>query len=379
MGIKTRLWWIDNSDADVAKEKLSFVKKGRFADFQWIRWDESDFANSKEAFERLYEHLCSPPAFVPGKAVVCYGIPSCQAEIATMLPEISKDVILIIVARPDVRISLYKAGVAMAGKAKMDQPLPARNKQEVLEWLRQKAAEMSLEADDNSLRNLIELVGVKHNSLIMELKKLSHLSLDGKIHPWVIQEGCSSTGESDVVELCNYIVKRDFGAVHEIVNRLFNKGEDPLYICGFLSQWCRKMAIAACCNGDFNSVRDDVSKLSKYQKPNKDPKDSKIGILYEQLSKALLNGDKKQAKNVQKLIEEENERIQGKSIPLFSKPGAVFYSCKEYKTLNAKRLWPYWTIERLKQLQFSIRTGKDPRRAFHEFFWTIEQEIIGER
>lgn len=373
MTMKTRLWLLDNGDFEEARRKLDYVKSTLLADFEWITWDETNYKNPKEAFAELVEHLGTPSMFSPGKVVICYGLPRCQADIAESLPEIADQIMLVVVGKPDARSALYKAAKKMGSAAKVDDALVLKDRKAAVAWAREKAGKLGIEIDDRCLSMLVDFVGTNPSSLSLEMKKLGHLSRDGRVHPWVVEQGCSGTGAAAMTELTDRIGARDFPMAHEFLDRLLAKGEAPLAIAGFLAGWCRRMALADSCSGSNSELGEGLSEIVKYQRPKKAARDSRVPALREKLSRAK---GKKAAEKIRAEIEKERDRLKGHAVPMFPKSGALFHAVKRYNAMGGRRFWAYSALRRMGNLQLDLRRkGMRPEVLLHAFLCHLERDL----
>lgn len=364
--------WLDDTDFDDAQAELS-AWRAKLNEHEWVKWSEADYPkDSPAAFDDLQGLLMAPSMFCPGKVVLIRGLPKCQAQLADALDEVADNVLCILVARPDTRTTLYKK----AAKAQVaPKPLDISSKGAAFQWLMKKAQAMGIDLDVEAGKMLVDFVGKNPNVLAMELKKLKHLSLDGRIYPWVIQQGCCGTGAAEVTEMMEQIKAKNFSMVHEFLDRLLDKGEEPLKLCGFLMSWARRMALAEACNGNYQAIKPALGSMKKFEKPQVKAKDSKLVALREELAGILLNNPKK-AKKIKDRIKKEKEKMKSSSAPLFPNTGAIFHACQYYNSIRGKRGWAYDFLCRLGRLQYDLRRKKmDDRRLMHFFFIDLEKEL----
>lgn len=327
-----RFWWLDDTDADRADERLAAVRR-QLEKWTWIRWDESAHESPSDALRDLETNLLISPTFEAGKVITCHGIPKCHSKIAKQLDEIPEKVLLVLVARPDTKTTLYKTAKGL-DFAKVDEPLTLRGRDAAVTWVSEKATKAGFELDRDACRMLVDFVGTNPGRLSMELKKACSLAGEGKVYPWAVQQSCHGYGMADVREMCQMMASGNYEGAHEYMDRLLARGEPPLKICGYLIDWCRKMAMAESCNGQYDSIKPQVASLKKYQKPTKD-------------------------------------NPVGSAVPMFPKPGALYFSCKTYNEIGGKRFWAAYLLQRLGKIQLSLRGGgaavKDPARIMQNF------------
>lgn len=366
-----RFWWIDNSDHQASQARLrKYREDGPLKSWDWSRWSEGDYENPDEAFRQLVCQIGTPPMFGDGKVVCCYGVPSTQAKVAKELCEIPERVMLVVVARPDARTSLYKTAKKLGDKAKVDEPLRLDKREDAAAWAKSRAESMDLKAVDKAIAMLVELVGTNPSRLASELAKLKYLTDDGTLHPWVVQEGCCGTGESSVYEMGECLANKDFGMAHEHMRRLLERGEPPLKVCGYLMDWVQKMAMAEACGGRYGDIKENVAKLRKYKKPDKSLAD-RLVRLHRQLEAPK---DAKAAAKVQQEIGRVKKKMKEPPPPMFPKPGALYHSCERYNRIGYPRGWAYFLLKKLGDLQVELRRRPgDGRKLMHRFLAKFEE------
>jgi hypothetical protein len=140
------------------------------------------------------------------------------------------------------------------------------------------------------------------------------------------------------------------------------------------------MAIAESCGGEYGLVKEKLSLLMKYQKPESSD-DSAVKKVEEEILLTSPKDTKAMSRLTEKL-EKEKEKLKGKAVPMFPKPGAMFYSCEQLNKANHFRkehsLSTDWVLEMIKRLiksQELVRTDKaDPDVVLHNILFLFSHE-----
>jgi DNA polymerase III delta subunit len=227
---------------------------------------------------------------------------------------------------------------------------------------------------------LVDFVGTNPAKLISELNKVKHMA-DGKVFPWAVEQACYTDGDEEITEVVNLLTKGDHDGAHEYVDRIMSKNESFDRICGFLSSWLRRMAIAEAGSGDYKSVKDNLGLIMKYQKPLKS--DVKvIRKLKEEIAMTSLMNTKVISKLMEKL-EKEHEKTKTKAVQMFPKPGAMFYGCEQFNKAckyrseqSLSRAWVMGLILFLLESQKKVRNGEaDQRCVLHDFIMKFSHGV----
>jgi hypothetical protein len=118
----------------------------------------------------------------------------------------------------------------------------------------------------------------------------------------------------------------------------------------------------------------------KYQKPESDD-DSVVKKLERELS-LTYHKDAKAISSLKEKLEKEREKTEGKAVPMFPKPGAMYYACEDFgkanrfrKKQSLSRHWATGMMESLGKAQELVRSGKvDPGRALHNLFFAFSHD-----
>jgi DNA polymerase III delta subunit len=332
-----KVWWLDDTDPISAKKKLAAVRQ-QLADWDWTRFVEDKYEASKDAYLCLSEWLSTPSMLAPGKAVYFYGVPFKKSDYSNKLANdfdhIHPSVILIIIAKPDKVSPLYKKVQSMVTSktGRADEAFEFDRKPETITWIKDRGQDLGVKIDDEAASMLADFSGFDPAMICMELQKLKHMTTDGQITAKIVEAGAFVNTASDVKKLTDMIVADDCEMAHEFLQRLLDRGEDPLKICGFLQDWSTKTALAESCGCDYNSIKVKVAQCLKYDKDTKKP------------------------------------------VPMFAKPGAVYHSCTAYAGAKKSRFWAFKGLELMGKLQISIRTGEDGTRAMHEYVKALTKD-----
>lgn len=372
-----RLVWIDDSDPELCGNRLGELRN-RLSSWEFVRWDDSFYEDKDEAYVDLATMLGTKSMFSDGKVVYCFGIPSCQAKIAKQVETLAESVLFLIVGGIDKRTVLYKTASSMPA-AEVDEPLVLKDKEAALVWLKRRAKELGITLEETAAKPLVDFVGPRPARLLSELKKLSHLG-DGKVFPWMVDKACYVDGDEEITLVMGMLVNGDVESAHEFLDRMLAKNEPIERVFGFLQSWLRKMMIAESCKGDYQSIKGVLPSLMKYQKPeNKD--DSVVRKLEKELA-LTYHKDTKAISALNEKLEKEREKTKGKAVPMFPKPGAMYYACEDFAKANRfrkeqslSRHWATGMMESLGKAQELVRSGKvDPGRALHNLLFAFSHD-----
>ena len=329
--MQTRFLWLDNGDHLIAENKLQSLRT-KLEDWEWINFCEDQHETPEIALSEFQRAIGIVSAFFPGKAICCRGLPKIQPKLLDMIPLIAKDALLILIAPMDERTSLYKTcAKAKDSKVRLEKTeLPSLG--EASAWAIKRAEYLGARMGKDAAKGLIDIVGCDPNRLTMEIIKLKAMSDDGTIMLWAIDQACHGTGVSDVMLLTENIIKGNADRAHLFLQRLLAAGESPLRLLGFLTDWLRKMAMAESCSYEFNSIRDQVGKLLK------------------------------------------NAGEKGKTEPMFAKPNALYYSCKELASSGKPYGWALMGLAKLRTAQLGIRkSDADVKNVMHDLVQALVQ------
>jgi len=330
-----KAWLLDDTDIFTAQEKLAEGRK-KYAEFDWVRFDEGLYTNSNEAYKSLINDLCTKSIFCPGKIIYCYGMPFRKSEhyakLIKEIPKIPENVCFIIIVRPDKGSILYKGLKALA-QAKVDEPLNI-DKNNAIEWIMVQAGKLGLKIDNQACGALADITSFNPAKIQQELRKLKELTTDNTISIRLIEIGGFGDGHSDIRDLGSAIISNDGVKAHEYLQRLLDKGEPALKICGFLQDWITKLAIAQSSRGNFEVIKETVSGFKKWEKDD-------VGV--------------------HETIDDERwghfSRWKGETVSMYNNPNALYYSCKELRESKKKANWAYGALNKMGKLQELLRKG----------------------
>lgn len=352
----TKVYWMDDTDHFAVKAKMESGRK-KYVDYDWIRFRDDVYENLDEAFTSLLSILSSASMFSAGRIIYCYGVPfrkrtaEYHPKLIKELERIPDNVCLIIIARPDRVLSLYKACKSL-GKA--EDPFEL-NKSNVLDWVNAQAKILGITVDKQAAMMLADGTGFNPGMIQAELEKLSCLTSDAHISPRIVSMGGFSNGAADVKELGQFILKNDGESAHEYLQRLLDKGEPAIKICGYFEDWLTRFAIAQAGNCNYEAIKNEVAELKKWE--NSDEKDKHGNAVYE-------------------VAEDEKwdrfRRRKGETVPMYANPKSLWYSCQELRDSGRGPNWAYDSLYKMGLLQESLRSeDKDEGRLLHRFISSL--------
>lgn len=345
-----KVYWMDDTDPWQVKSNLAAARK-KFGECDWVRFCDDTHENAGEAYKNLVSLLCLPPVFDPGRVVYCYGAPlkkssaEFHAKLIKVFEKIPPNVCMMIIARPDRGTILYK-GVKAMEKTKAEEAFEL-NKTNAIDWIVVQASKLKLTIDKQACMMLADITDFSPAKIQNELIKLQWFAPDKIISGRVVSMGASSPNRTDVKDLGEYILNHNAEEAHEYLQRLLDRGEPPIKICGFLQDWITRLAIAQSGNCNFEAIKNDVTELKKWQAS--DEEESK----YETID------DDKWGHYC---------RRKGESVPFFANPKSMFYPCDSLRKSGNPPGWAYDGLMRMYALQLSLRAEDvDKNKAMHEF------------
>ena len=357
-----KLRWLDDSDHTYVADRLR-VAKNKLSDWEWVRWEEYRYPTPAAAVEGLICSLFTSSMFAKGKVVYSYGVPKDQSSLSEKIGSIPDGSMLILIGRPDKKTKLYKEAMKLSKKAPSDykidayKPLDGRS---AAKFVEDRSKELGLESNELCSKMVAEIVGYNPGRISTELMKAKEVSLDGKLHRWIVEGYMYGDGEADTREMCSCIVKGRADVAHEFLSRLLSRGECPIRICGYLMEWIRRMAIAESRGGDYDSIKPVASELKKYKASDKRKMSRDMTKLARELTEETVES---KIKKIKSSVSDLLSKRGGETVPMYPNVGALYYSCKDYSEARDKA----WTlgIELLYSAQMRIRNGEDPGRVLH--------------
>lgn len=373
--------WLDPTDSLSCRKKFDAIRD-KLSSWRFFRWDETEFADAAEAFVVLIGHIHTPSIFEDGKVVYSYGLPSLHSDLADELERIPDNTMFVLMSRPDTRTILHKKASQLPF-AKIEEPLNLKDRDQALEWLMGRCESLGIDMDRTAAVGLIDFIGIIPNTLIMEAKKLSHLS-KGRIYPWAVEQACSGTGDARTTELMTCLVEGNADKAHELLDRILALGEPPIKILAFIASWLRRMHLAkdggqglSKASGTMDSLREYLDKFRKYYKPEK-TSSATLDSLEQKLFE-LDSGNPKRQKIEQK-IAAEREKLSPSSVPMFANPWSMKYAIREYgmgTQLREKNSlsgdWPREMTRLLMDIQVAARSGQDVSSMMHDILMYFEK------
>lgn len=332
-----KVWWLDDSDPVAAKKKLEAVKQ-QLAGWDWDRFIDDRYESPKDAFKGLLEWLSAPSLLSAGKVVYLYGVPFKKSDLANKLADefdnIHPNVILVIIAKPDKTSPIYKKvqSMVVSKTGRADEAMEFGRKPETITWIKERAADMGAKIDDQACAMLADFSGFDPSMICMELQKLRYFSQDGVIDPKIVEMAAFPQTDADVKKVSEFILADDCEMAHEFVQRLLDRGEDALKIAGFLQDWSTKMALAESCGCNYDSIKVKVAQCLKWDKDTE------------------------------------------KAVPMFPKPGAVYYACNDLAGAHKCHFWAFKGLELMGRLQLAIRSSEDKTRAMHQYVKALTKD-----
>lgn len=334
-------WWLDDSDAAAARGKLAAVRQNQFSEWEWIRFVDDAYQNADEAMKSLITSLGTGSMFSGGKVIYCYGVPfeecyrlkpkeisAYHAKIADEIGKIPEGVIFIIISKLTKTSTIYKKAAIMetAKRAKITAS-DEISKENAIAWIQERAAVYDLSISKDACMMLADLTALNRTRICNEIDKLRHVAVGNKITEAMIEQYATGDGEADVRQMCLSITGGHGDAAHEYLQRLLDRGEPPLKICGYLMDWARKMSIAMSSGLNYDSVRSMLPNIKKFDKAS------------------------------------------GKTVPMFANPGTIFHACNELQGAGKQPNWVYQRVLlNLGELQLRLRERRcDEVRLMHEY------------
>lgn len=349
---------MDDADQWEATRKLESGKL-KYADCDWIRFIEDAYPSQDYAFKELVSLICIPPTFTPGKVIYCYGVPfkknaaEYHQKLAKEFERIPENVTFMIISKPERISSLYKMAQAMEKKklAKVEEPLEL-SKSNAIEWIQSQGQKIGLTIDKSACMSLADLADMNPGRIQHELEKYKHLVSDGIVSPRTIEMAGAGFGRVDIKELGDFILKDEAGAAHEFLQRLLDRGEPGIKICGYLQDWINRLCIAQAAECNFESIRNVLAELKTWEPSSEE-------AIYETIY------DEKWGKIT---------RRKGETAPMFNNPNSLYYSCKALKESNKGSQWASGGIMKMFRVQHGLRAeGASATKILHEFV----AELIG--
>lgn len=346
---KNKVYWLDDTDLWLARSKIAAARE-KYPECEWVRYRDDTYKDMEDAYRNLVSCIGTFPMFTEGKIVYCYGIPLKKAageyhqSLAKEFGRIPDNVCFMIIARPDRGSSLYKAAKTH-GQA--DEPFEL-GKTNAVAWITEQAELVKLKIDKQSCQILADLTDFSPAKIQQELEKLKFIAPDGMVSPRLIGMSGFGDGSCDVKDLGTYILNNDGEKAHEYLQRLLDRGEPPIKICGFLQDWLNRLAMAQSVGCNFDMMRADVAGLKKWQSDKEDDDSRK----YESVDDGKWG---------------HFSRRRGSAIPMFANSNSLFHSCSELSAADKGPNWAYDALYRMYRLQIRLRTGGDEVKAMHQF------------
>lgn len=349
-----KVWWLDNTDPVSARKKINAVKQKQCAEWEWLLFDEQTYPDTKSAVDDLLGSITFSPMFHPGRMVYCYGIPfqkdtDTQAFVGRVLEDVADNVVFLVIAVPDKTNGLYKAFQKMGVKnlGIVDEAFKL-TKENAISWIEQRAADFKLSIDKTASQYLADMCDFDAGAICSELGKLKHATDDNYISAAVVETYCTGRGTANVMNLSGHILRGEADAAHEILQRLLDRGENPIAICGPLQDWVQKMALAAACRCDSDTLKDRMITVKKWKKESDED-----GSGYEKVWNPAWGW---------------YVRTKGESVPAFANPNAFYYPCKELAESKKPATWAYDLLKKMGRLQLDLRKGEhDVDKLMHLF------------
>jgi len=352
----TRVYWMDDTDQLAVKAKLESGRK-KYTDFDWIRFREDAYDSQDEAFKALLSMLSSATMFSPGIIIYTFGVPfkknsgDYHPRLVKELERLAPTVCFIVIARPDRGSTLYKAAKAL-GKAEEAFDLTKAN---AVDWITAQGQILGLKVDKPACMMLADMTDFNPGLIQNELQKLGNLTEDGHISLRVVEMGSFGSGTTDVKELAQFILKNEGERAHEYLQRLLDRGEPAIKICGYFEDWITRLAIAQAGNCNFEAIKNKVAELKKWE--SSDKKDKHGNALYE-------------------VVDDDRwgrySRRDGETVAMYSNPKSLWYSCQELREAGRGPNWAYDALYKMGQLQEALRSeDKDEWRLMHRFISSL--------
>ena len=338
-----KVWWLDNTDPVSARKKIKSVKQKQCSEWEWLQFDEQVYESGIEAVRDLIQGITLPPMFMPGRMMYCYGIPfdkdKKSAEmLINALEDIADNVVFLVIARPDKTSAMYKAFQKMAAKdAGIVDEAFELTKDNAVAWIESRAKDVGVTIDKLACQILTDMCDFDPGAVCAELAKLRYATQDRHVSAAIVETYCNGYGSANVFSLGGLILKGDGEGAHELLQRLIDKGESPIKICGLLQDWAQKIALAASCKCDIEVLKERLANVKKWQKePEKDNGVSRTERVCNDSWGWFV-------------------RYKGESVPMYSNPSALFYPCKDLAAAKKPPFWAYDALKKLGRLQIELR------------------------
>ncbi len=354
--METKVYWMDDTDQLAVKAKLESGRK-KYPDYEWVRFRDDVYDKPDDAFKALLGMLTSISPFVPGMIIYSYGVPfkknsgDYHPRLAKELEFISPNVCFMVIARPDRGSTLYKAAKAL-GKAEEPFDLTKSN---AVDWITAQGQILGLKVDKQACMMLADMTNFNPGIIQNELTKLGNIVDDNHISLRVVEMAGFSNATTDVKELAQFILKNQGESAHEYLQRLLDRGEPPIKICGYFEDWITRLAIAQAGNCNYEAIKNEVTELKKWE--NSDKKDKHGNAVYE------LADDEKWGRYY---------RRDGETVAMYANPKSLWHSCQELKEAGRGANWAYDALYKMGQLQEALRSeDKDETRLMHRFISSL--------
>jgi DNA polymerase III delta subunit len=336
--MKKRFWWLDSTDHALARQKLDSVRAKQLSEWEWIKWDEDDYADAKEAHDSLVREIGMPPMFAPGKVVYVWGLPSFHSKLAEEIPSIPDRILFIVIARPVKSYRLYARAKELA-ESKPDAVLLDEaftlTKEKVGEFTIARAETLGLKITEAHARMLADLVGTNPNSITKELEKLKFFCEDGIVTQFAIEQTYYGEGESNSLLISKALLGKKEEMAHELIARALAQ-EAPMKLLGLLTSWSRTLLAAT--SGEYNYVKETAATIQSIKKTG--------GVW--------------------------------KTAPMWPNPGRIYHTYKEFQESGFCKEWPLLLSKELMRLQMSVfllsRKPDMIQKEFHGFVTRVIEQ-----
>jgi hypothetical protein len=296
----SRLSWHDDYDHELVRIRLAATARGQCAGWDWVRF--ADDEHGDDLWARLATEIGLSPAFgAPGKVVYCYGEPACAARLVEDISSwtegkgrcpVGPDVMLLLISPPGAVLAKAISAAAKSesewtkGLAKAH-PVSRLTKNDAPRWVVQRGATLGIMVMDDAARLMVEMSGTDPNVLTMEIRRLKHLSSDGRIMLWVVEQHCHAKTEMVAFALEDAILAGN----HEKAFALgLASGDDAFRMMASLAHSMRKYMIVESCGGDVGSISDLIKGMKVLKDKRMEPMFANIGPLRTAASKLAGSG-----------------------------------------------------------------------------------------
>ena len=347
---------MDDADCFAVQERLA-MGRSKYPGHEWIRFYDDLYEKPDQAFKAFISLICMGSMFSSGKVVYCFGMPlkkfagDYHAKIAKEFQNIPDSNTLIIIARQDKGSTLYKSAKVLKDKglAQIDEPLELTSKN-VVDWIISKAKALKLTIEKPACKMLADLSDFNPSKIRQELIKLETLAINGEITPRLIGMAGSGRGSVDINDIAQCILRKDGEGAHEYLQRLLDRGEPALKICGYLQDWLNRLAIAEASGCNYEVAKSVISNLMKWEP---DAQKDEFGLAkYETVYDPNWGG---------------YSRRTGETVPMVANPKAIWHACREVEEAGRKQGWTIKNMDMMGKLQNKLRHGKDEARLLHGF------------